>query len=108
MSSTGARVSLSLNRACSRRPYLTRCPYSPPLELSHTVNLLGNLPLPCLDVLLVPKVQPGSIEYMGVNVDAVDMLLEFMEKTLDRVRRSGANVGSLPRIQLSLLRRCEA
>nr|XP_040019116.1 synembryn-A isoform X1 [Gasterosteus aculeatus aculeatus] len=51
---------------------------------SHTVNLLGNLPLPCLDVLLVPKVQPGSIEYMGVNVDAVDMLLEFMEKTLDR------------------------
>ncbi|KAK9517326.1 hypothetical protein VZT92_025208 [Zoarces viviparus] len=51
---------------------------------SHTVNLLGNLPLPCLDVLLVPKVQQGSIEYMGVNMDAVNMLLEFMEKTLDR------------------------
>ncbi|XP_037306537.1 synembryn-A [Pungitius pungitius] len=51
---------------------------------SHAVNLLGNLPLPCLDVLLIPKVQPGSIEYMGVNMDAVNMLLEFMEKTLDR------------------------
>ncbi|KAM6925870.1 chaperone Ric-8A [Lycodopsis pacificus] len=51
---------------------------------SHTVNLLGNLPLPCLDVLLVPKVQQGSIEYMGVNMDAVNMLLEFMEKILDR------------------------
>ncbi|XP_031724028.1 chaperone Ric-8A [Anarrhichthys ocellatus] len=51
---------------------------------SHTVNLLGNLPLPCLDVLLIPKVQQGSIEYMGVNMDAVNMLLEFMEKTLDR------------------------
>ncbi|XP_036399578.1 synembryn-A-like [Megalops cyprinoides] len=51
---------------------------------SHTVNLLGNLPLLCLDVLLVPKVQQGSIEYMGVNMDAVNMLLEFMEKRLDR------------------------
>ncbi|XP_044049134.1 synembryn-A isoform X2 [Siniperca chuatsi] len=51
---------------------------------SHTVNLLGNLPLPCLDVLLMPKVQQGSCEYMGVNMDAVNMLLEFMEKRLDR------------------------
>ncbi|XP_029992083.1 chaperone Ric-8A isoform X2 [Sphaeramia orbicularis] len=52
--------------------------------LSHTVNLLGNLPLPCLEVLLAPKVQQGSIEYMGVNMDAVNMLLEFMERRLDR------------------------
>ncbi|XP_011471125.1 synembryn-A isoform X2 [Oryzias latipes] len=51
---------------------------------SHTVNLLGNLPLPCLDVLLMPKVQQGSIEYMGVNMDAVKVLLDFMEKRLDR------------------------
>uniref|UniRef100_A0A3P9IIY7 Synembryn n=1 Tax=Oryzias latipes TaxID=8090 RepID=A0A3P9IIY7_ORYLA len=51
---------------------------------SHTVNLLGNLPLPCLDVLLMPKVQQGSIEYMGVNMDAVKMLLDFMENRLDR------------------------
>ncbi|XP_059192068.1 synembryn-A [Centropristis striata] len=51
---------------------------------SHTVNLLGNLPLPCLDVLLMPKVQQGSIEYMGVNMDAVNMLLGYMEKRLDR------------------------
>ncbi|XP_030587296.1 chaperone Ric-8A isoform X2 [Archocentrus centrarchus] len=51
---------------------------------SHTVNLLGNLPLPCLDVLLMPKVQQGSIEYMSVNMDAVSMLLKFMEKRLDR------------------------
>ncbi|XP_061077985.1 synembryn-A isoform X1 [Conger conger] len=51
---------------------------------SHTVNLLGNLPLPCLDVLLIPRVQQGSIEYMGVNMDAVNMLLEFMERRLDR------------------------
>ncbi|XP_031141301.1 synembryn-A isoform X2 [Sander lucioperca] len=50
---------------------------------SHVVHLLGNLPLPCLDVLLMPKVQQGSIEYMGVNMDAVNMLLEYMEKRLD-------------------------
>ncbi|XP_048828784.1 synembryn-A isoform X1 [Brienomyrus brachyistius] len=54
---------------------------------SHTVNLLGNLPLPCLDVLLIPKVQQGSIEYMGVNMDTVNMLLEFMEKRLDRGKK---------------------
>nr|XP_023838948.1 synembryn-A [Salvelinus alpinus] len=52
---------------------------------SHSLNLLGNLPLSCLDVLLMPKVQQGSIEYMGVNMDAVNMLLEYMEKRLDRV-----------------------
>ncbi|XP_026222459.1 synembryn-A [Anabas testudineus] len=51
---------------------------------SHTVNLLGNIPLPCLDVLLMPKVQQSSIEYMGVNMDAVNMLLNFMEKRLDQ------------------------
>ncbi|XP_075998347.1 chaperone Ric-8A [Genypterus blacodes] len=51
---------------------------------SHTVNLLGNLPLPCLDVLLMPKVQHGCVEYMGVNMDTVNMLLEFVEKRLDR------------------------
>lgn len=51
---------------------------------SHTINLLGNLPLPCLDVVLIPKVQNNTIEYMGVNMDAVNMLLEFMERRVDR------------------------
>lgn len=60
-------------------------PLSFRLPRSHVVNLLGNLPLPCLDVLLIPKVQQGSTEYMGVNMDAVDMLLDFMERRLDRV-----------------------
>ncbi|CAL8236659.1 unnamed protein product [Boreogadus saida] len=32
----------------------------------------------------MPKVQQGSIEHMGVNMDAVHMLLDFMEKRLDR------------------------
>ncbi|KPP60449.1 synembryn-A-like, partial [Scleropages formosus] len=46
----------------------------------HTANLLGNLPLLCLDVLLMPKVQQGSIEYMGVNMDSVSVLLRFGNK----------------------------
>ncbi|XP_076121403.1 chaperone Ric-8A [Alosa pseudoharengus] len=54
---------------------------------SHTCNLLGNLPLPCLDVLILPKVLPTSIDYMGVNMDAVHMLLELMEKRLDRGKK---------------------
>ncbi|XP_051885491.1 synembryn-A [Pristis pectinata] len=54
---------------------------------SHTVNLLGNLPLMCLDVLLTPRVQPGSVEYLGMNMDAVDVLLDFLEKRVDRGHR---------------------
>ncbi|XP_075905329.1 chaperone Ric-8A [Nelusetta ayraudi] len=51
---------------------------------SHTINLLGNFPLHYLDVLLMTKTQQDSITYMGVNMDAVNMLLEFMDKRLDR------------------------
>ncbi|XP_058011859.1 synembryn-A isoform X1 [Ahaetulla prasina] len=51
---------------------------------SHTINLLGNLPLKCLDVLLTPKVHRGSLEYMGVNMDAVNVLLSFLDRRLDR------------------------
>lgn len=58
---------------------------------SHTVNLLGNLPLKCLDVLLTPKVRPGSLEYMGVNMDAVSILLDFLERRLDRVSGGAAS-----------------
>lgn len=59
---------------------------------SHTVNLLGNLPLKCLDVLLTPKVRPGSLEYMGVNMDAVSILLDFLERRLDRVSCEAASL----------------
>nr|XP_033784627.1 synembryn-A isoform X1 [Geotrypetes seraphini]XP_033784628.1 synembryn-A isoform X1 [Geotrypetes seraphini] len=59
---------------------------------SHTVNLLGNLPLKCLDVLLTPKVQLGSIEYMGVNMDAVSVLLNFLELRLDRGHKLRENL----------------
>ncbi|KFO58193.1 Synembryn-A, partial [Corvus brachyrhynchos] len=59
---------------------------------SHTVNLLGNLPLKCLDVLLTPKVQPGSLEYMGVNMDAVSILLDFLERRLDRGHKLKENL----------------
>ncbi|XP_048377348.1 synembryn-A-like isoform X2 [Stegostoma tigrinum] len=50
----------------------------------HTVNVLVNLPLMCLDVLLTPKVEPGSVEYMGMNMDTVEALLDFMNRRLDR------------------------
>ncbi|XP_053308499.1 synembryn-A isoform X1 [Spea bombifrons] len=50
----------------------------------HTVNLLVNLPLMCLDVLLTPKVEHGSVEYMGMNMDTVEVLLQFLDRRLDR------------------------
>lgn len=51
----------------------------------HTVNLLVNLPLMCLDVLLTPKVEHGSVEYMGMNMDTVEVLIQFLDRRLDRV-----------------------
>lgn len=47
----------------------------------------------------MPKVQQGSIEYMGVNMDAVNMLLDFMEKKLDQVRQDYIYVGLFPAVQ---------
>lgn len=59
---------------------------SRPLSVpSHTVNLLGNLPLRCLDVLLALELHEGSLEFMGVNMDVINALLAFLEKRLHQV-----------------------
>lgn len=62
----------------------------PPSVPSHTVNLLGNLPLQCLDVLLTLEPQEGSLEVLGVNVDVIRALLSFLEKRLHQVGRGPA------------------
>ncbi|XP_053282538.1 synembryn-B isoform X2 [Pleuronectes platessa] len=51
---------------------------------SHAVNLLNNLPVSCLDVLIEVPVQGGHERYGGKNMDAVQMLLDFMEKRIDK------------------------
>ncbi|XP_064807658.1 synembryn-B isoform X1 [Oncorhynchus masou masou] len=55
---------------------------------SHAINLLSNLPVSCLDVLIDLPVQGGQEEYSGKNMDAVQVLLDFMEKRIDK---QGAN-----------------
>ena len=52
---------------------------------SHTVNLLGNLPLKCLDVLLALELHEGSLEFRGVNMEVISALLAFLEKRLHQV-----------------------
>lgn len=49
------------------------------------MNLLGNLPLKCLDVLLALELHEGSLEFMGVNMDVISALLAFLEKRLHQV-----------------------
>ncbi|XP_037538741.1 synembryn-B [Nematolebias whitei] len=51
---------------------------------SHAVNLLNNLPMSCLDVLIDVPVQGGQEKYGGKNVDVVQVLLDFMEKRIDK------------------------
>ncbi|KAL2093454.1 hypothetical protein ACEWY4_010766 [Coilia grayii] len=51
---------------------------------SHAVNLLSNIPMPCLDVLIDVPVQPGQEQCGGKNMAAIQVLLDFMEKRVDR------------------------
>ncbi|XP_008303108.1 chaperone Ric-8B isoform X2 [Stegastes partitus] len=51
---------------------------------SHAVNLLNNLPVSCLDVLIDVPVQGGQEKYGGKNMDAVQVLIDFMEKRIDK------------------------
>uniref|UniRef100_A0A1A8N3H8 Synembryn n=1 Tax=Nothobranchius pienaari TaxID=704102 RepID=A0A1A8N3H8_9TELE len=51
---------------------------------SHAVNLLNNLPVSCLDVLIDTPVQGGQEKYGGKNIEAVQVLLDFMEKRIDK------------------------
>lgn len=63
---------------------------------SHAVNLLNNLPVPCLDVLIDVPVQGGQEKYGGKNMDAIQKLLDFMEKRIDKVnpqRRAASSMG---------------
>ncbi|XP_030645934.1 chaperone Ric-8B [Chanos chanos] len=51
---------------------------------SHAINLLSNLPVHCMDVLInVPK-QGGLEEYGGKNLEAVQVLMDFMVKRIDK------------------------
>ncbi|XP_059190534.1 synembryn-B isoform X2 [Centropristis striata] len=51
---------------------------------SHAINLLNNLPVSCLDVLIDVPVQGGQELYGGKNMDAVQTLIDFMEKRIDK------------------------
>lgn len=51
---------------------------------SNAVNLLNNLPVSCLDVLIELPVQGGQENYNGKNLSAIQVLLDFMEKRIDR------------------------
>ncbi|KAK1785112.1 hypothetical protein P4O66_018207, partial [Electrophorus voltai] len=51
---------------------------------SHAINLLSNLPMSCLDALIHVPVQGGLEKYGGKNMDAVQVLVDFMEKRIDK------------------------
>ncbi|XP_045414546.1 synembryn-A isoform X2 [Lemur catta] len=68
----------------------------------HTVNLLGNLPLNCLDILLTLESHKGSVEFMGVNMDVIRALLSFLEKRLHQTHRLKESVAPV----LSVLTEC--
>lgn len=59
------------------------------------MNLLGNLPLKCLDVLLTLEPHEGSLEFLGVNMDVICVLLSFLEKRLHQVGSGSCCVGFL-------------
>lgn len=53
---------------------------------SNAVNLLSNVPVSCLDVLISPSSEEETnLKYNGMNMDAIQVLLDFMEKRIDKV-----------------------
>uniref|UniRef100_A0A2I3HDK4 Synembryn n=1 Tax=Nomascus leucogenys TaxID=61853 RepID=A0A2I3HDK4_NOMLE len=68
----------------------------------HAVNLLGNLPLKCLDVLLTLEPHGDSMEFMGVNMDVICALVIFLEKRLHQTHRLKESVAPV----LSVLTEC--
>ncbi|XP_016049533.2 synembryn-A isoform X2 [Erinaceus europaeus] len=68
----------------------------------HAVNLLGNLPPACLDVLLALEPRPGSLEFLGVNMDVIGTLLIFLENRLLQTHRLKERVAPV----LSVLTEC--
>lgn len=61
---------------------------------NHTVNLLTNMPLSCYEELLVPVEEIGKIdnplyEYDDMNVEAVGVLMEFLDKRLKPPEKVG-------------------
>ncbi|XP_069865967.1 synembryn-A isoform X2 [Dipodomys merriami] len=68
----------------------------------HAVNLLGNLPLKCLDTLLTLELHEGSLEFLGVNMDVISALLAFLEKRLHQTHRLKESVAPV----LSVLTEC--
>lgn len=59
---------------------------------SHTVNLLTTMPSTCFDELLVPIEEIGLIdnplyEYEDFNVEAIAVLVDFLEKQLQLVQK---------------------
>ncbi|RWS13130.1 synembryn-A-like protein [Dinothrombium tinctorium] len=56
---------------------------------SHTINLLTNMPAVSYEELLVPieeigKIDSSKYEYDDMNVEAITVLLEFLEKRLEK------------------------
>ncbi|XP_059566511.1 synembryn-A isoform X2 [Myotis daubentonii] len=64
----------------------------------HAVNLLGNLPVKCLDVLLALEPRKGSLEFLGVNMDVMGALLSFLEKRLHQVLPPLRDVKTRPEV----------
>uniref|UniRef100_A0A674HLA3 Synembryn n=1 Tax=Taeniopygia guttata TaxID=59729 RepID=A0A674HLA3_TAEGU len=70
---------------------------------SNAINLLSNVPVSCLDVLINPSSQEETdIKYNGMNMGAIQILLDFMEKRIDK--GSSYREGLTP--VLSLLTEC--
>lgn len=46
---------------------------------------MNNIPVSNLDLLFSPSIECGTIDYNGKKMDAVEVLLAFMEKRIDRV-----------------------
>lgn len=103
----------TLNYVCILKAHSIKLKYCVfKLPFSNAINLLSNVPVSCLDVLICPLTHeetakeattldelPGdktaekdtalknsTMVYNGMNMEAIHVLLSFMEKRIDKVR----------------------
>lgn len=103
----------TLYYACILKAYSVKLKYCIfKLPFSNAVNLLSNVPVSCLDVLICPltheetaqeaatldelpsdktaekdtALKNNTLVYNGMNMEAIYVLLNFMEKRIDKVR----------------------
>uniref|UniRef100_A0A6I8RIU9 Synembryn n=1 Tax=Xenopus tropicalis TaxID=8364 RepID=A0A6I8RIU9_XENTR len=90
--------------AILRHVLLSKAPSADKTEELHsnTVNLLSNVPVSCLDVLINPFNKEMSANNNDMDMEAIQVILNFMEKRIDKVLPPLKDVSNRPEVGMTV------